>query len=227
MKVAGNIISRLQKIEKVEKVERFRLSLQLIGLAIFIYFGSQSTFYVVLLSVPVALLFGPVYCGWMCPRGMFQNIIGSMGKRVLGKRYNKLIPKRIHKPLLYFRYVVLLFLLTALVLYELQLIDDSLMESVVIDGLLVIMVVSILLSFFVDRAACRYFCKEGAAASLTNLVKIRKIKRDASLCNSCGICDRVCPMWIDVSKKDVVRDTACISCMKCVQKCPVDALRVE
>lgn len=77
LKVAGNIISRSKKITKVE---RFRLSLQLIGLAIFIYFGSQSTFYVVLLSVPVALLFGPVYCGWMCPRGMFQNIIGSMGK---------------------------------------------------------------------------------------------------------------------------------------------------
>ncbi|NYT19826.1 MAG: 4Fe-4S dicluster domain-containing protein, partial [Methanosarcinales archaeon] len=55
----------------------------------------------------------------------------------------------------------------------------------------------------------------------------RKIRRDHSLCNSCGVCDRVCPMWIDVSKKDVVRDTACISCMKCVQKCPVDALKVE
>ncbi|WP_167880970.1 4Fe-4S binding protein [Methanococcoides sp. AM1] len=214
-------------MQKSEKGERFRLSLQLVGLAIFIYFGSQSTFYVVLLSVPVALLFGPVYCGWMCPRGMFQNIIGSMGKRVLGKRYNTLVPKRVHKTLLYFRYVVLLFLLTALVLHKFQFIDDIIMETVVIDGLLLIMAVSILLSFFVDRAACRYFCKEGAAASLTNLVKIRKIRRDPSLCNSCGICDRLCPMWIDVSEKDVVRDTACISCMKCVQKCPLDALKVE
>ncbi|NYT19001.1 MAG: 4Fe-4S binding protein [Methanosarcinales archaeon] len=224
MKAAETIISNFQKSEKVE---RFRLSLQLVGLAIFIYFGSQSTFYVVLLSVPVAFLFGPVYCGWMCPRGMFQNIVGSMGKRVLGKRYNKLVPKWVHGPLLYFRYVVLLFLVTALVLHEFQFIDDSIMESVIIDGLLLIMAVSILLSFFVDRAACRYFCKEGAAASLMNLVKIRKIRRDHSLCNSCGVCDRICPMWIDVSKKDVVRDTACISCMKCVQKCPVDALRVE
>lgn len=217
----------MERLQKTEKAERFRLALQLVGLSIFIYFGSQSTFYVVLLSIPVALLLGPVYCGWMCPRGMFQNVIGSMGKRVLGTRYNKLVPKRLHKPFSYFRYVVLLFLLTAMVLHELRIIDDAIMESVVIDGLIVIMVVSILLSFFVDRAACRYFCKEGAAASLTNLVKIRKIRRDPSLCNSCGICDRVCPMWIDVSKKDVVRDTACISCMKCVQKCPVDALRVE
>ncbi|WP_052402834.1 4Fe-4S binding protein [Methanococcoides methylutens] len=224
MSPIGNIISRLQNSEKVERV---RLSLQLIGLAIFIYFGSQSTFYVVLLSIPIALLFGPVYCGWMCPRGMFQNIIGSMGKRVLGKRYNTLVPKRFHGSLLYFRYVVLLFLVTALLLHEFQFINDSIMESVVVDGLLLIMAVSILLSFFVDRAACRYFCKEGAAASLTNLVKIRMIRRDHSICNSCGICDRMCPMWIDVSKKDVVRDAACISCMKCVQKCPVNALKVE
>ncbi|AKB85548.1 4Fe-4S binding protein [Methanococcoides methylutens] len=217
----------MERVQKIEKAEKFRLALQLVGLAIFIYFGSQSTFYVVLLSIPVALLLGPVYCGWMCPRGMFQNVIGSMGKRVLGARYNKLVPKKLHKPLSCFRYVVLLFLLTAMVLHELRIIDDAIMESVVIDGLVVIMVLSILLSFFVDRAACRYFCKEGAAASLTNLVKIRKIRRDPLLCNSCGICDRVCPMWIDVSRKDVVRDTACISCMKCVQKCPVDALRVE
>ncbi|WP_440951453.1 4Fe-4S binding protein [Methanococcoides sp. FTZ1] len=201
--------------------------LQLVGLAIFIDFGSQSTFYVVLLSVPVALLFGPVYCGWMCPRGMFQNIIGSMGKRILGKRYNTLVSKRMHKPLSYFRYVVLLFLLISMVLHELRIIDDLIMDSVVTDVLIFIMVVSILLSFFVDRAACRYFCKEGAASSLTNLVKVRKIRRNPSLCCSCGLCDSVCPMWIDVSKKEVVIDTACISCMKCVQKCSVDALRVE
>jgi len=183
----------MERLQKTEKAERFRLALQLVGLSIFIYFGSQSTFYVVLLSIPVALLLGPVYCGWMCPRGMFQNVIGSMGKRVLGTRYNKLVPKKFHKPLSYFRYVVLLFLLTAMVLQELRIIDDAIMKSVVIDGLIVIMVVSILLSFFVDRAACKYFCKEGAAASLTNLVKIRKIRRDPSLCNSCGICDRACP----------------------------------
>ncbi|MGM0770451.1 MAG: 4Fe-4S binding protein [Halobacteriota archaeon] len=217
----------MEWLQNGEKAGRFRLYLQFVGLAIFIYFGSQSTFYVVLLSIPAALLLGPVYCGWMCPRGMFQNFIGSMGKWVLGKRYNTLVPKWMHKPLSSFRYVVLLFLLTAMVLNHFRIIDDIIMESVVMDGLIVIMAFSIFLSFFVDRAACRYFCKEGAAASLTNLVKIRKIRRDSSLCNSCGICDRVCPMWIDVSKKDVVRDTACISCMKCVHECPVDALKME
>lgn len=89
------------------------------------------------------------------------------------------------------------------------------------------MVVSILLSFFVDRAACKYFCKEGAAAGLLNLVSRKKIRRAASLCIPCGICDRVCPMWIDVSNRDIVTDHSCVCCFRCIQACPVDALSID
>ncbi|MCD4703074.1 MAG: 4Fe-4S binding protein [Methanosarcinaceae archaeon] len=186
----------------------------------------ESTIYVILLTIPLALLVGPVYCGWMCPRGMFQDLAGLMGRKVLGKRYNKLIPKEVHNRLRYFRYIIMIFVLVTVVLYELQIVGESL-ESAIVDGLIAIMVISILLSFFVDRAACKYFCKDGAAASLINLVILKKIKRNSSLCDSCGICDRVCPMWINVSKKDVVEDKTCISCFKCVYECPRDALSIE
>ncbi len=194
------------KLKNVKRLEVYRFIFQLIGLSIFVYFGRESTIFVILLTVPLALLVGPAYCGWMCPRGMFQNLAGILGRKFLGKRYNRLISRKVHDKLRYIRYILLLFVLATVIIYEFEILGAS-VEAAIVDGLLAIMVFSILLSFFVDRAACRYFCKDGAAASLVNLVKIRKIKREESLCNSCGICDRVCPMWIEVSTADMVRIT--------------------
>ncbi|MBP2029199.1 polyferredoxin [Methanohalophilus levihalophilus] len=223
MEQRNSITSKL-KISK--RRETYRLIFQLIGLSIFVYFGRESTIYVILLTLPLAVLIGPAYCGWMCPRGMFQNIAGIVGRKFLGKRYNRLVSRKVHDKLRFFRYVLLLFVLATVILYEFEVLGVS-VEAAIADGLVAIMVLSILLSFFVDRAACRYFCKDGAFASLVNLVKIRKIRRDKSLCNSCGICDKVCPMWIEVSTKGAVEDHSCISCFKCICACPQDALSIE
>ena len=211
---------------KRKTVEAFRLILQLTGLVIFVYFSSQSTIYVILLTVPLALLFGPVYCGWMCPRGLFQDIFARFGSKVLGKRYNAAVTRKIHPWLIYSRYVLMVFVLVTLILSEFGFLSGS-TEILILEGLVAIMIVSILLSFFVDRAACKYFCKEGAAAGLLNLVSRRKVKRDASLCNSCAICDRICPMWIEISKKDIVTEHSCVCCFKCMQVCPVNALYID
>ena len=61
----------------------------------------------------LTILFGPVFCGWICPLGSFQEWIGKLGKRLLGKRYNRLVPKKLDNILRYLRYVVL-----GLVLYN-------------------------------------------------------------------------------------------------------------
>jgi len=223
VKIVNDLLSNTGK---KKTVEAFRLILQLTGMAIFVYFGSQSTIYFILLSVPLALLFGPVYCGWICPRGLFQDIFAKLGRKILGKRYNTAVPRKFHPWLIYSRYVLMVFVLVTLILSEFGFLAES-SEILVLEGLVTIMIVSILLSFFVDRAACKYFCKEGAAAGLLNLVSRGKVRRDASLCNVCGICDSTCPMWIEVSKKDIVTEHSCVCCFKCIQVCPVNALYID
>lgn len=198
----------------------------MVGLAIFIYYGSQSTMYVVLLSIPLALLFGPIYCGWMCPRGLFQDMFAIIGRKVLGKKYDSFVSASLHPKLMSFRYVLLLMVLIVFVLSESHLISEN-FQIILLEFLVVVMVISVLLSLFIERAACKYFCKEGAVGGVYNLVKVNRIKRDTSLCNLCGICDQICPMCIKVSKKDVVDSHSCISCFKCVQQCPVDALYID
>ncbi|MGE5653432.1 MAG: 4Fe-4S binding protein, partial [Bacillota bacterium] len=67
----------------------------------------QSSFVLMVLAFLAAVLFGPVFCGWICPLGSVQEWIGRLGKRLLGRRYNTLVPKRFDSVLRYLRYLVL------------------------------------------------------------------------------------------------------------------------
>ena len=56
-------------------------------------------------------------------------------------------------------------------------------------------------------------------------ISLFKIRRSQTACISCGKCDNECPMLIDVSEKKKVTDTLCNRCMKCTAEvggCPVD-----
>jgi polyferredoxin len=55
----------------------------------------------------LALLFGPVFCGWVCPLGTIQEWVGKIGKRLWGRKYNHLIPYTVDRVLRYARYLVL------------------------------------------------------------------------------------------------------------------------
>ena len=89
---------------------------------------------------------------------------------------------------------------------------------------IIILVVVLGLSLFVERPFCKYACPYGAVLGVFNLFRIFKIKRQTSTCIDCKRCDRDCPMNIVVSEGGVVRDHQCISCMKCTseQACPVE-----
>lgn len=55
-----------------------------------------------------------------------------------------------------------------------------------------------------------------------------RIKADASACISCKKCNQVCPMSIDVcseTQKGEIRSSDCILCGECVDTCPKNVLR--
>ena len=68
----------------------------------------QSSFILMALVFVLTLLFGAVFCGWVCPLGSVQEWVGKLGKRLFKKRYNHLIPRRIDKYLRYLRYIMLI-----------------------------------------------------------------------------------------------------------------------
>ena len=179
----------------------------------------------------LAILFGPVFCGWVCPLGSFQEWIGKLGKKILGKRFGKVIPKKVDNVIKYFRYVVLVWVVyvTArsgyLMFAEIDpynALFSFWSSEVAIPGVIVLLV-TMGASLVISRPWCRYACPYGALLGLSNKIRIFGIKRNESTCISCKKCDISCPMGIVVSDKAKVTDLHCISCMECTSEkaCPV------
>lgn len=181
----------------------------------------------------LAILFGPVFCGWVCPLGSAQEWIGKLGRKLLGKRYNRLIPERPNRGLSYLRYVVLVWVVyvTARSGYLIFANIDPYnalftfwSEEAALPSIL-ILVATLVGSLFIERPWCRFLCPYGALLGLFNKVRIFKLRRAPSACIDCGRCDQICPMNIDISHKEVITDALCISCLECTSErhCPVPA----
>lgn len=78
-------------------------------------------------------------------------------------------------------------------------------------------------SIAMKRFFCVLFCPIGALYGLFNRISLLQIKYDESRCVKCGICNRVCPMDINIYENQT--DYDCIRCFECVDKCPYGALK--
>jgi len=191
----------------------------------------NSSFILMVLGLIVAVLFGTIFCGYICPFGSFQEWIGKLGRKLFPKKYNRMVPSRIDRILRYLRYLVLI-----MVLYQTAVSAKLVFQSVdpyyalfnfftnevAVSAYIALGVITVL-SLFIERPWCKYFCPYGALLGLFNSIRIFKIRRNKSTCIGCKKCDRVCPMNIEVSEKEVIRDHRCISCHKCSSEitCPV------
>lgn len=191
----------------------------------------ESTFVLMAIVLALSVAFGPVFCGWVCPMGTMQEWVSGIGRKILGKRHNTVVPRRLDRVLRYLRYVVLVWVVymtaaTGTLVFEgwdpyftmFNLWSDEL----ALGGVGVLTLV-ILLSLVVERPFCKYACPFGAVLGVTNLFRVFGIRRNAGTCINCSRCDTACPMNIAVSGAGRVRDHQCISCLKCTsdQACPV------
>lgn len=179
----------------------------------------------------LAILFGPVFCGWVCPLGAIQEWIGKAGRKLFKNRYNHLVPVKLDRILRYFRYVVLIMSVyvtarSGLLLFEK--VDPyyalfKFWSGEVAVSALIVLGATLIFSLFVERPWCKYACPYGALLGLTNKISIFKIKRSSTTCINCSKCDRSCPMNIEISKKTAVTDNQCIRCYECTSEknCPV------
>lgn len=191
----------------------------------------SSAFILMLLGVIVALLFGAIFCGYICPFGTYQEWIGKIGKKLFPKKHNRMIPRKLDSILRYLRYFVF-----AMVIYQtattaklvFQGIDpyyalfNFFTNEVAVTAYIVLGVMTVL-SLFVERPWCKYFCPYGAFLGLFNMFSVFKIRRNKKTCIDCKLCDKACPMNIEVSKSKSILNHQCISCHLCTSEiaCPI------
>jgi polyferredoxin len=191
----------------------------------------ESAFILMILGFLLALILGPVFCGWVCPLGSLQEWISKLGRKLFKRRFNHFIPEKVDRYLRYLRYLVAAWIIfmtaksATLVFAQLDPYNAlfTFWTSEVGNGGLIVLGVTIILSLFVERPWCKYACPYGALLGIFNRFRVAKLHRNEKTCINCKKCDQVCPMNIKVSEVKTVKNHQCISCLKCTSEevCPV------
>lgn len=175
--------------------------------------------------LPSILLAGVFFCGWVCQLGAAQDWMAKLGRLLHLPRLR--VPQRIQRYLQLSRYAFYLLLTTGV---SISLLQGPRNFAMMWHGELLtlasgIILLFLLLSLFIDRPFCNYFCTGGARQGLFSVLRIFGIRRDTEKCRQCGQCTRTCPMNIDVAHTDFVRHPNCIGCLRCLSSCPKGYLK--
>ncbi len=207
------------------QILRIIIPLVYAGLMILGIMSKSITIMMVLMGS--ALLGGAFYCGWFCPFGAVQEWLAKTARFLNIPRLR--VPEKIEKWLRFTRYILLGLSIGgfAFVLFLLSPYGSFfglMMSNVVYISTIawILLGVFFILSLFIDRPFCRYFCSEGARYGIVSLARIFTIRRDEERCVSCKICDNSCPVQVSVSNKRNVRNSQCINCFECIAVCPVE-----
>ncbi|WDV46098.1 4Fe-4S binding protein [Clostridiaceae bacterium M8S5] len=182
----------------------------------------------------LAVLLGPIFCGFICPFGFMQDLSARLGN-ILGVKQRQM-PKKIQKILVFTRY--LLFLLVAIfsVTFIMKLLsfDPRVNILQIINGKviatsgLISIGLFLVIGIFFKRPFCNYLCFEGAKLGLLGIVRPFRIKRDQDKCVGCKKCDKACTMNINISNSKRVDSLQCVNCYECISNCPIEGtLRVQ
>lgn len=196
-----------------------------IVLAAWSLFNKQP--WIMTLFFAASFVLGPIFCGWICPFGAFQDAMAAVARKAGIKR--KKVPRPVHYLLLSLRYILLGLILwvSADFVFELMMYDARVnllnyMSGYTLPlGAIVVILVFLLISgFLYERPFCSYFCVEGAKHGIFSALRPFTIVKHSETCINCGACNRVCPMNVDVQHHGQVRSLQCIDCLSCVAACP-------
>jgi len=158
------------------------------------YAGDVSLFLMIVFTVASTLLFGRVFCGFLCPFGALQEFLAKLVPR----RFQIRVSWPVHTRALYVKYGILAVILIPAALGN----RTSIYQYFEPFGtvffysrsplLWSIAGAVIMASAFIPRFYCRYACPLGAALAIGSLVSLKRIGR-VEQCNHCSVCEQACP----------------------------------
>jgi len=186
-------------------------------------FLKWDTGYLLLFLIPVvlALTVGRVFCGFVCPFGAAQELLHV-------RKWALRVPAKWRRPLGVLKHVVLIFLVARVVITGTGILQGvtpfkALFEWGGTPFTIALTAVFAVLSIFVWRPFCEFFCPLGALLSLLSRFSLFKLKAKTS-CTSCGLCTAECPAAACANGE--IRSADCFLCGECIRACPSSSLRL-
>jgi polyferredoxin len=179
------------------------------------------------------LLLKKSFCSWLCPIGALSEWLWRLGEKIFGA--NLRVTKWLDYPLRSLKYLLLLFFVWAIWNMDVTALKTFIYSpyNKVADVKMYLffadismfalwtIVVLVLFSIAIKNFWCRYLCPYGALLGMLSWPSPLKITRNKSTCIDCELCTKACPSSINVHKVKRVWSDECMSCLACVQVCPV------
>ncbi len=189
----------------------------------FWYYLFTGVFEAATIHYAVAKIFGPLlfgrgWCGFACWTAMVLDFLPYK------------VPQNPRKRIGFIRYIVFalsLIFVASLFLLQVGELEKIMFWSFLIGNVLYYAVGIVLAFVFKDnRAFCKYICPITVFLKPMSYFSLLRIKCDKDKCVSCGKCERICPMNVEITNNSRKRlnGTECILCMECVKNCPTKAL---
>ncbi|MEA2054244.1 MAG: 4Fe-4S binding protein [Candidatus Thermoplasmatota archaeon] len=185
----------------------------------------------------ISMVFGRAACGWACPIGFLQDIIGHK------RKIKSANGKKADKKLRYLKYAILLLIAPACYITGKMVYTNicpiggltATIPALILHphgyalGTYFIPKMLFLGGFFalvvlLTRGWCRHLCPVGAMMAPFNKISLLQLEVDMNKCTHCGRCKAVCPMDIEMPEDN--RSSECIRCGRCVSACPVNAIKL-
>ncbi|WP_315524227.1 4Fe-4S binding protein [Pseudoramibacter alactolyticus] len=211
---------------KRTKITIFRFGMLLLAYLLFIFLEAKYRLIVLLISLLSALLFGRLWCGYVCPLGFYQEILSFLRK-------NTRIPsvhnaKKVQLLVRVLKWIVFAGFLFSVVFWGLRpsiyIRPDQLFTNIRTSAWWLILTgIFIGLCFVQERFFCK-ICPLGTLRGIFNRGSFSRIRKNPQACTHCRACLECCPMdiesiYLEREKKDVTHSD-CIYCMKCIEACP-------
>ena len=168
----------------------------------------------------LTLILGRIYCSFLCPLGILQDIIGF-----ISRRRNR--PERNYKKLRYLVTGVVFGMFIFGWNSGFLLLDPysnfGRIFSTFSIGAIVPFIVLAVLVLWKKRIFCTTLCPVGTVLGLLSRHSIYKIKLNHN-CVACGKCVSVCPAGcIDITSRNIDNER-CIRCLNCLGSCGVSGI---
>ena len=177
----------------------------------------------------LTLLFGRVYCSFICPLGILQDIVFRIRRWLAPKRFLKF-----SRPVPWMRYGVLAWP-AAIWSNNLLAADSSSADLVQMDyfpaafpvllasaGMLGLVAV---MSAWKGRLYCNTVCPVGTFLGLLSRISLFRLGFDPASCKKCGKCVKSCKAQCLNLKEYKIDSSRCVACYDCVRSCSEGGIR--